>query len=516
MAGSEAIRAGGTDYLPQYPNESDARYEIRKVIAGLFNGYKLTIQAAVGMLCMQEPVLGKDMPKPLAAMWENADGCGMHGRVFAQELITAGMVDGFAGIVTEFPRADDPSIDRSKASLAATIAIRDKKPLDAADEAALGLQPYFILYKADAVLMQLYETVNGKRTLVLLVLREFVQERAGRFGLKNLTRYRVYRLEGKLVEYERWTAQADGEPARDEGPSVMQNLAAIPWSPFAAGSKLEPGEYLPTLIDLADLNIEHHNIKTDMLSLQSRACVPTLVRVGAQANSEGEYPPIELGPSDSIEAPATEGVSLPIYWLSPPIDVLDPTRKSLENNKAEMGAMGASFLTPEPRTQETATAHTLDSTAQKASISTVGQAAQDCLESAFGFAGQYIQQPAGSVTINQEFDTTTMDPALLTAWVSAVQGGKVPVRVFLAAMQKGKLIELDDASMKKLVADAELNQRAEAFTTFVNAGLEWDKAAKLAGFDEETVKLIGEPQDPTGGDRKDADGNPIPPRPLEQ
>lgn len=455
--GTEAIRDGGETYLPRFTGESDALYDARRTIAALFNGYARTVLAAVGLLCEPEPVLGPDMPQQLVEMWENVTGDGMHGAVFTRHLFTTAMVDGFAGIITEYPRADDPRIDRSRASAAATAALETGAELDAADVAALGLRPYFILVKVDECL-PVYESVNGRRTLVLFIRKETVTERKGRFGLESKTRYRVYELNRNgTVTYERWSvAQTGAAPVKDEGPTVMRNLKGIPWSPLPAGEKLGENEYKPTLLDLADLTLTHHRIATGILSLEETAFVPSLVRVGARPDKEGNYPSIETGSGNTIEAPATEGVPTPLYYLSPPVTVLEPGMKSLENCKAEMGAMGASFLAPEPRAQETATAHKMDASADRATIGTVSRGGQDCLESAFGFAGQFIGEKAGSVKVNKDFVGEGVDPALATVMITAYQAGifdQPELRTFLWTGQLPETFKADDpAALRRILA----------------------------------------------------------------
>jgi hypothetical protein len=456
--GSEAIREGRETYLPRFRGESDALYNARRTIAGLFNGYARTVLASVGLLVEPEPVLDKDMPDLLKQMWENVDGAGMHGAVFARHLSTAAMVDGFAGILTEYPRADDPRIDRSKASLAATIALATGEELDAADVEALGLRPYFILLKADEVL-PIYDTVNGKRTLVMLIRKEVSTERKGRFGLKTVTRYRVYELQpdGSVV-YERWSANEGTERAqRIEGPTPLRNLTGIPWSPLAAGEKLAENEYKPTLLDLADLTLTHHRIATGILSLEETACVPTLVRVGCPPDAQGNYPDIVTGPGNVIEVPATQGVSQPVYYVSPPVEVLDPAMKSLENCKSEMGATGATFLAPEPKAQETATAHKMDAAAERATIGTVSRGLKDALESAFGFAGQYVKQRAGSVTVNKDFIGEGIDPVLVASMTAAYQAGGLSLQEYRHFLQTGQLPEtFDPETIKDILAQSEL------------------------------------------------------------
>jgi hypothetical protein len=445
--GTEAVRARGETYLPQFAGESDTLYDARRTIAGLFNGFARTVLAAVGLLCDPEPVLGDDMPQPLVDLWENVDGAGTHGAVQARHLTTAALLDGFAGLFTDYPRANDPRIDRSKASLAATVALETGAELDEADMKAMGLRPYFIVMKADEVL-PIYETVNGKRTLVLFIRRESVMERKGKFGFENVTRYRVYeRQPGGSVTYERWSVvQGGGTPTKDEGPLPMRNVKGIPWSPLVTGEQIGENEYKPTFLDLADLTITHHRIATGILSLEEQACVPTMVLVGRSKNDDGTYDDVPTGPSNVIDIPIMEGMpAVPAFFLSPPVDVLEPAMKSLENCKAEMGAMGATFLAPEPRAQETATAHRMDAAAERATISSVSRALKDCLESAFGFAAQFMKLTAGSVTVNTDFVGEGVDPVLLAQVIAAFQAGLLTMEETRHFLQTGQFPETCDA-----------------------------------------------------------------------
>lgn len=421
--GTENIRDGGTDYVPQFNGESESGYGARKTIAGFYNAFERTVEAFVGWLVDPPPVLADDMPEALKAMAENVDGAGEHLDVFCTSLLTSGTVDGYDGIFVDHPRADDPRIDRSKASLAATIAAQTGAPLDSSDVKALGLRPYFILVKRDECL-PLYEVVSGKRTLVMFIRKEQTSERKGRFGFAPVTHYYVHELRGGAVYYERWTSR-DGaaRPTRDVDSTLVPKLTTIPWAPLAVGNKIGENEYKPPLIDLADLNISHHRIQTGILSLEELACVVTPVRVGAVPDADGSYPELVLGPQNTIEVPATVGVANPVYYLSPAVTVLEPAMKSLETLKKEMGAMGASFLAPDPQAPETATAHELDASAERASIGRTAKRFKDCLETAFAFAGQYIGETAGQVSVNTEFVKEGFDAAVAGNLLAAIQEG---------------------------------------------------------------------------------------------
>jgi hypothetical protein len=463
LTGTEAIRNGGTDYLPQYEAESSSRYATRKVLAAFYNGYSRTVLASVGMLLEQEPTLGDDMPDALKVLWENIDAAGTHGAVFSRRLATSGIVDGHAGILVEYSRLDATTLDLSRASAAAERAIATGGQLDGVDERRLGLRPYFLLFRADDVFRPLYQTVNGVRTLVLLILREVVSERKGLFGIRSVTQYRVYTNQGGVVRYELWrTPEGGTRPQLTEGPVVVRNQTSIPWAPFIAGEEIAPGEYKPPLLDLADLNIQYHRSLTNHLSLQDLAYIPTLVRIGATPGADGEFPTVQLGPRNTLDAPAQDGVPQPYYWLAPPVDVLDAGERTMASTKADMATMGAAFLSAETRAAETAEGKRIDSSAQRATLATVSRALKDCLETAHGFSANYLKVEGGSITLNEDFTGSKADPQMVQAMTGVYQASLINEEEFRHYLATGQLPEgFDPSDVLSLQTAQQANADAE-------------------------------------------------------
>lgn len=438
MVGIEAIRLGGVGFLSPLEGESTGSYEFRRTLCALHNGFQRTVHAAVGFLLEKPPELGHDMPQPLKDFAENVDRAQTHLNVFTRKLLTAGMTDGYAGIMTEHMRPDDPTLNRAGASAAATPG----QPLDASDEAALGLRPYFLLYKVDDVVKLIKQRVNGAERLVVAVFKETVRQRVGLFGIRKVQQYRVYRdIEGTITS-ELWEAKDGSAPTMVGTPLPISNQVEIPWSPLPAGNEIAKDEYMPPLQDLCELNIEHHQCKTNIRSLEMLACVPTIVRVGAEPDKEGHYPPITLGPRSTSEVPRSDPpIPNPLYWLSPDIAVLAPAQESLNKIESQMGAAGAAFLSPDTRAAETAEARRIDTSAQRATLQTVRQTAQDCLERAFGYAGRFMGVESGSITLNADFSGEGMDASYLQVLLGAYQAGALTLEEFRYVVQTGQLPE---------------------------------------------------------------------------
>lgn len=424
FGGTDEIRAGRETYLPRFANESDESYEFRLELVALTNAYARTAIACVGLLLQQEPKLGDDMPPALVALAENVDAAGTHLTVFSWWLFLDYLIDGYAGVLVEYPHVENPD------------------QVSADDEARIGLRPYFIRIQRADVFLPFYETVNGKKTLTLLVLRETFEEKVGRFGIRTASRYRVYVRTGNVVTAQVWRKKEGEDKVTPDGePQIVRNARRILFATL--------GEFAgkPPLNDLADLNLEHHQLKTNLRNLESLACVPTQVRIGAPRDANGNYPPITLGPRSTIEAPATEGVSKPIYWHSPDVSVLEPGTHSLADVKADMGAAGLAFLAPETRAAETAEAKRLDATAQQASLATTGRLGQDTLETAFAMAAELLSPEgresvkAGSVTINTDFENTVMTPEMITALGALAVNGKLSIETLLGLLERGKVLE---------------------------------------------------------------------------
>lgn len=473
--GTDAVRELGTEILPQHAGESDDRYDVRRNLAAFYNGYARTVNASVGLILGDGITLDEGMDQVLHDCWENADASGTHGDVIVRKLLTGSIVDSFGGLFADFTSPDSPLVDRSKAS----AAVDEGRTPSADDEAALGLRPYLVSYRADEIIKEVYETIAGVRVLTLLILKAVVRERVGKFGIKYVAHYRVYTNEQGVIKYSLWKADTNNaRPVQSGAEIVIQNQDEIPWSPLLLGDDIpgKPGEYKAPLTDLRDLNIQYHISLTNHLSLESLAYVPTPVRIGAQPIDDpdhplvkdgtvelGHYPPVVLGPGNTIEAPIVDGVPEPIYWLSPPVDVLEEGRETLVATKADMATMGSAFLSAETRSAETAEGKRIDASASRATLGNISRAVQDCVERAIGFMAKYLNLKGGSITMNDDFAGEGLDTSYLSIILTAYEKKVISIEEVRYVLQTGQLPEdFNNEDVLDLLAAQEAEMQAQA------------------------------------------------------
>lgn len=447
--GTEAVRAAGEDALRRYETESDDDYETRSTLAGVHPGLGEAAEVTVGLLTMQEPTFAPDMDEDLVQFWENVDGRGNHGAVFSTNLLTDGILDGAVGIFTEMAR-----VDRTR--------------IDAAEARRLGLRPWWILVHADDTILPIYEPVNGVERLVLFVRREIVVRRIPDtpFGRETVVKYHVYEdLNGTITARTYEAPDTASRPMLVPDSEVtLEKQREIPWAPLETGRRLSDGSLSPPFLELAHLILEHHEIKTGRMSLSRKGFAPTLVIINMPPNADGSNADVETGPGSVIHARFASGEQIPqnpVYYASPPMEVMEPSERLLENTENAIVVAGGRHLAPDKKGVEAAKSKQIDNRSRNASISRIARRWQDCLERAYQHVAAYMGKGAlnaGSVAVSMRFEEALMEPDVMNAYGKLLELG-LPVRLAVRALKMQGRIPAD-ANEDEVVRDWELGLEA--------------------------------------------------------
>jgi hypothetical protein len=419
VAGTATVRAKRETYLPRHEAEEPADYDLRLKYAVVYNAFARALDALTGLAFQNNPELGADVGPQTRADWENIDLKGTHGDVFARRLLLEGLITGYVGLLTDMPPA--------------------RPNLTLAQERALGVRPYWVMYTAEQIVnWRVGPMDDGQLGLTLLVLDEPVVVPDGAFGQKTIPQFRVFRKDapGAPVLWQVWRQEA-GKAYTIFEEGVLTN----PRIPFGVG-KFGPttnGAWLdtrPPLYDLAELNISHYRLLTDRRHIMHLACVPILAEIGSTPPKPGQQQRV-IGPGALVQIPNPDG---DLKYVEPAGTGLAPTREELQDTERRMAQTSLAFLASETRAAETAEGKRIDSAAQNATLSSTIRALEDLLEEALGHHAYYRNETPGSVTLNRQFEELELTPQMIKVLSDMVAVNQLDLDTFWELLKQGRIL----------------------------------------------------------------------------
>lgn len=385
--GTLRLRQKRSQYLPQFPAETDADYQYRCETATCFNLTKKTRDVMTGMVFKDIVELEDDVNDEIKELWENIDNAGTHGDVFVRRAFEYGF-EGYSVILVDSPSAP----------------VRSRE-----EQIQAGIRPYWILYRADDVWNWRFEVnpVSRRKELSLIVFREVVQEAAGSFTSDEVVKFRVFRRVNGLVTWEVYRQYQDSNgnnlSFEVEASGSMPGLSEIP---VAVVGELGAD---PFLLDIALKNIEHFQTYSDYKSLIHKTCVPIPVGKGLELADENR---VIVGGSTMVQTSAQGDFGFAEVNGSS----LQTVRQTLQDNREEAALMGLSLLTGQTgNVMMTATEILMNTISETAELRVFARSLQDAVELALGHTAEYLRldrEEGGSIELR-------------TAWSNADSAFKV-------------------------------------------------------------------------------------------
>lgn len=254
--GTEAMRAAGKTFMPQWPMEDNQDYDNRLATATLLPAYTETVSQMVGRVFSKPLAIGEDVPEPIASLLPDVDREGRNLHVFAGDVFDEAMHSGVSYILVDYTRVAG----------AKTVA----------DEKAAGARPYLVHVKLGSVL----GWKKAGQKLVQFRYLETVTEDDGEFGEKSIEQIRV--LEPGVHRIYR---KPDGKTEWALHESIEVSLQVVPVVPvYTNRTGFMLGE--PPLLELAHLNVKHWQSQSDQDTILHTARVPLLARIGAEDSND--------------------------------------------------------------------------------------------------------------------------------------------------------------------------------------------------------------------------------------
>ena len=393
FGGTVKMRGAAAKYLPKFPEEIASDYKKRLACATLLNLYKANVSLMSGLVFKEEIELQPDVPGAIKSLAENIDKKGNHLNVFA-ETAFRNSFEGFAVIQIDAPVWDAAMIKSAE------------------DVNKLDLSPYWILWEADSVI-NWNERVNpvSKRTEIdLIVFKETMSERNGRFGCVRAVYYRVLYLD----EANRAAWSLHREQKAQNGTieivevaagvitilknGIPQYLNCLPISVIGSlGAE-------PPLLDLALVNIKHYQKESNFDNLEFQASVPLFYTKGYEGQEN-----LPVGANMHYKLPKDGDIG----WAQIDSGGFDSMRTTLDKLVEQMSLIGLSMLTDKTaKVDITATQAILDNISETSELRARATNLQDALERAFGITAEYLglgKDAGGSCVLGTAWNAVKME-----------------------------------------------------------------------------------------------------------
>ena len=413
--GTDAMRAGGPKYLPQWPNEEEKSYRARIATATLFPAYRRTVSVMSGKPFAKALTLSEGTPASIRTWSENIDLQGVNLHAFAAEMFAESFF-GLAGILVDYP---DTTVRDENGQPVAQQPVRTVAEVQAA-----GIRPYWVRVRHNQILGWRAQLIGGVMQLTQLRLLEAVEEDDGEFGTKSVQqvrvlepgRWRVFRKVSEAGGGESWVVFREG----------TTTLAKIPFVPlYGRRAGFMIGH--PPLIDLAYLNVKHWQSQSDQDTIEHVARVPILVLSGADDETS-----LTVGAQCAVKIP--QGATL--AFCEHTGAAIDAGAKSLVALEDQMIQTGAELLVKKPG-DRSATEAAGDQEANKSDLQRMVEGYEDAIDQALQFTADWVGQASGgNATLFKDFGAANLSEASAQLVLSIQQGGLITKTTAIKELQR--------------------------------------------------------------------------------
>ena len=420
VAGSDAVKDAGEEYLAKLGGQETTLYDAYKERAQFYNATGRTVDGMTGLVMRIDPAY--ELPPQLEDLANDVDYAGTTLLEFATLLISEGLTVGREGILVDMPTRPEDIVTVAQAQ-------------------AVNLRPYLAHYPAESILNWRTERRGCTTVTTLVVLKETVQEvgeDGDPFVLVNKDQYRVLDLD-EAGYRQRVFENIDGE-FMQLGDDILPMLgtarmARIPFY-FIGSDSNSTSVQKPPVADLVSVNLGHYRNSADYEHGLHFTGLPTPVITGHSPDTDEV---IAIGSEVFLTLP---GANAKAYFLEFSGSGLGALENAMRAKKQEMATLGARLLAEESKGVEAAETARIHRSGESGILSRLGNAAGKGLLKALRMAAEWVNAnpEAATFTYNQDFLPTSMDAGLLRELMASWQSGAISHAVLFDNLKRGEIV----------------------------------------------------------------------------
>lgn len=382
LGGTASMREAGKDWLPQWPNEDGAYYKSRLATATLFPAFSRTVEVLSGKPFSRPITWGDDIPERVTTMFDDIDLEGTNLHSFLANVCEEAIAYGLSGILVDYPHVSGK--------------------MNLAQEKAAGLRPYFVKISPTMLLDYKSKRINGRETITHLRFVEHVQKEVpgNEFAEQTVEQVRVLDI-GLWRIYQERKDETTGEKKWvlvDEGKTSLKKIPFVP----VYGNKVAFMQATPPLAELAYMNVEHWQTKSDQQTILHVARVPILF-----GRNLGDAP-LTVGAASAI---TTENQDGDLKYVEHTGKAIEAGRLDILDLEDKMRQIGAELLVIKPGRTTVAQTMADDESGTCALQRIVGDL-QDAASQTIALLAEWVSEKScGHITIFRDFGAATLAEA---------------------------------------------------------------------------------------------------------
>lgn len=394
VEGYDAIKKGGTDYLPQFYDENKEDYNTRLGLAKFTNIYRDVLEGLATKPFEEEVSLLKDdkgkieAPQPIQDFCENVDGSGNNLTMYGAATFFNGINSALDWIFIDYPTTDTSAV------------------LTVADAKAANIRPFWSHVLARNVLEVKSQIIGGVEVLSYMRILEP--------GNGTPDKVRIFKRDKdtKIVTWELWRPnekKLDEFLLEQEG---MLTIDVIPLVPFVTGRRDgKTWKFFPVMRDAADLQISLYQDESALQFIKTMAGYPMLAANGMKPamESDGKTPKkLAVGPSKVLYGvPDAAGNHGQWTYIEPSAQSMTFLQSSIKETKNDLRELGRQPLTAQSG-QLTVITTAVAAGKARSAVSAWALALKNALENALNITAMWMKiDYQAQVNVYTEFDDIT-------------------------------------------------------------------------------------------------------------
>lgn len=405
----------------------DDDYDSYKGRAQFFNAAGRTLDGLAGMLNRKPCIV--EVPEGLEKYLDNVDGKGHTISQFVDMVCKDVLTTGWGGLLVDMPKSDDT--------------------VSQADVEEKGLYAYMVYYKAEACTKFRWQTKGRFNSLRYVILKEPTEvDSAGTYNTEIKDYYRVLEIreDGKYWQ----TLYNDKlEPIFEIDPKDKAgNFSELPF--WFMSVNTEPEE--PLLSDLVNVNISHYKKSADYENGLHWTGVPTPYARGYMPETRYDENGKEI-PAEPMKLGGTQFVYFPqgteqVAYLEFGGSGLAQLASAMQSDEERMAILGARIIAQQKKGVEAAETAKIHNAAENSVLASFANNMSESFSIALWkylvwTTGTDIPKDEVKVSINTDYDVSTMSPAELTALVSLWQTGGIAKSDLFRNLKEGEILSAD-------------------------------------------------------------------------